>query len=62
MDDEISSILETLRELEKWRKRKELLEKELKEVERQISYYEGVITDMKSKISPEKLTDLFRDL
>jgi predicted nucleic acid-binding Zn-ribbon protein len=62
MDDEISSILETLRELEKWKKRRELLEKELKEVERQISYYESVITDMKSKIAPEKLTDLFRDL
>jgi len=62
MDDEISSILETLRELEKWKKRRELLEKELKEAERQISYYEGVITDMKSKIAPEKLTDLFRDL
>jgi hypothetical protein len=62
MDDEISAILETLHELEKWKKRKELLERELREVERQISYYEGVVTDMKSKIAPEKLTDLFREL
>lgn len=60
MDDEISAILETLRELERWKKRKELLEKELKEAERQVAYYESVVTEMKSKIAPEKLTDILK--
>ncbi len=62
MDDEISAILETLRELERWKKRKELLEKELKEAERQVAYYESVITEMKSKIAPEKLTDILKHI
>lgn len=60
MDDEISAILETLRELERWKKRKELLERELKEAERQVAYYESVVTEMKSKIAPEKLTDILK--
>jgi len=60
MDDEISAILETLRELERWKKRKELLERELKEAERQVAYYESVVTEMKSKVSPEKLTDILK--
>jgi flagellar motility protein MotE (MotC chaperone) len=62
MDDEISAILETLRELERWKKRKELLEKELKEAERQVAYYESVVSDMKSRTAPEKLTDLLKDI
>jgi len=59
MDDEISAILEALKELEKWKKRVELLERELKDARKQAAYYESVVSDMKSKIAPEKLTDLF---
>ncbi|MDY6986105.1 MAG: hypothetical protein SVE93_06880 [Candidatus Thermoplasmatota archaeon] len=62
MDDSVSAILETLRELERWKKRKGLLERELKEAERQIAYYESVVTEMKSKIAPEKLTDIFKHI
>jgi hypothetical protein len=58
----IESILETMRELDKWKKRREMLERELKATDKQIAYYEGMIAEMKSKISPDKLTDILERL
>jgi predicted RNase H-like nuclease (RuvC/YqgF family) len=58
----IESILETMRELDKWKKRREMLERELKATDKQIAYYESMIAEMKSKISPDKLTDILERL
>jgi chaperonin cofactor prefoldin len=51
-----------IQELDKWKKRREMLERELKATDKQIAYYESMIAEMKSKISPDKLTDILEHL
>jgi hypothetical protein len=61
IDSQLDATLEALRELEKWKRRKEELENEIKNVNRQVAYYETIVREMKEKISPEnfrKLLDL----
>ena len=61
IDSQLDATLEALRELEKWKRRKEELENEIKNVNRQVAYYETIVKEMKEKISPEnfrKLLDL----
>ena len=69
MDEIEDKILEALKELERWQNRKvkvkERLERddadvsELERIEEQISHYEGLLHDMKKKISS---TDVSRTL
>ena len=61
IDSQLDATLEALRELERWKRRKKKLENEIKNVNRQVAYYETIVREMKEKISPEnfrKLLDL----
>ena len=61
IDSQLDATLEARRELEKWKRRKEELENEIKNVNRRGAYYETIVREMKEKISLEnfrKLLDL----
>ena len=53
---QMDAILEAIRELERWKNRREDLLKELKKIEAQIGYYKSLISEMKEKTSPEKFS------
>jgi hypothetical protein len=55
-----TAILETMGELERWRRRQNDLEAELQKAGRQVAYYEALLKDMKRDVQPPRLVDLFR--
>ncbi|MBI4392441.1 MAG: hypothetical protein HY556_01400 [Euryarchaeota archaeon] len=52
------AILETLRELEKWRERQAAIERELAGIRSQVAYYERLVSEMKRETKPARVTDL----
>mgnify|MGYP001105685385 CR=1 FL=1 len=55
-------VLEAVAELRKWTRRRSELIAELKRVNEQVSYYEGLVRDMKDKLSPSTLSRLLDSL
>lgn len=54
------AVLRTLSELDRWKRRREDLRAELEKVERQITYYEALSSDMKKEIRPARTVDFFK--
>lgn len=61
MPVEDASILLTLRELERWRKREQRLEdpQEVEQAARQVAYYRRLVSKMKRKLSPTTVSSVF---
>jgi hypothetical protein len=56
------SILATLEELDRWRRREAALHEELERVERQVAYYEALTREMKRKAHRSQFGEFIRDV
>ncbi|MHB8584740.1 MAG: hypothetical protein ACYDDF_02730 [Thermoplasmatota archaeon] len=56
------SILATLAELDRWRRRQTALREELERVNRQVAYYEALSREMKRKAHRSQFGDFIRDV
>lgn len=56
------AIVETLSELDKWRRRRDELQDELQKVDRQVSYYESLAREMKRDVKPPRVVDMLKAL
>lgn len=59
---EEDSILRTLAELDRWKRRQTALREELARVQRQVQYYEALVREMKREAKPARFADLLRGL
>ena len=59
---EEESILTTLAELDRWKRRQENLREELARVNRQVAYYEALAREMKREAKPARFSDLLRGI